>query len=131
MIEIILFIVLFSSLAGLVIIVYQKVDLIPETTDSLPDQFNLKNCLNQVKESLPFKDFSFESFLQKILSRTRVLLLKIENRISSLLQKLRQKSKAKKNLDQTDQDDSFLAKTWQDDNYWQKVKKFKKKKPLN
>ena len=131
MIEIIFFIVLVSSLAGLTIIVYQKSPLIPETTDSLSGQLKWKNCFNQVKESLPFKNFSLESFLQKILSRIRVLLLKIENKISSLLQKLRQKAKAKKSINQTDQESSFLVKTWQDDNYWQKVKKFKKKKPLN
>ena len=130
MIEIIFLIVLLSSLAGILIIVYEKAPLISEMPDSLSVELNVKKSFNKIKESLPFQDFSFESFLQKILSRTRILVLKIENQISALLQKLRQKAKEKKSEELNNETSSVSIKNaWQDDNYWQKVKKFKKKKP--
>ena len=87
MIEIIFLIVLLSSLAGILIIVYEKAPLISEMPDSLSVELNVKKSFNKIKESLPFQDFSFESFLQKILSRTRILVLKIENQISALFSK--------------------------------------------
>jgi len=55
-----------------------------------------------------FKSFSFEIFLQKILSKIRVLTLRIENIISHWLLKLRERAKKKKEVE--------------NDQYWQELK---------
>lgn len=54
------------------------------------------------------KNFSFELFLQKILSRFRVLVLKIENRTAGWLEALRKKSR-----------ENGKHKT--DDHYWDEL----------
>jgi hypothetical protein len=104
-------IILFGSLLGMGVILYRK---IPQLSD-LPEtqaEFNLKKNLLKLKENIkifpPFKDFSAEIFLQKLLSKIRVLALKTENKIGNWLQRLREKTKNKK-LD--------------DDNYWEELKK--------
>ena len=130
MIEIIFLIVLFSSLTGIAVIIYQKLPLIPETIESSSNSFNWKNSLNKFKERKFIKNFSIEKFFQKILSKTRILILKIENKISNVLQKLREKAKKKKSKE-AEEKESFLVKNRKNDNYWQEVKKFKKKKNLN
>ncbi len=114
MIEIIFLIVLFSSLAGLILIIFQKTPLLLEVNEPLSSEPVWQNFLNKFKEKLPFKKISPEIFFQKTLSKIRVFALKIDNKTSSLLQKLREKTKKKE--------------VEKNDNYWQEVKKFRKKK---
>ncbi len=93
MIEIIFSFLLIISLFGTFYIVWKKIPILVD----LPIER---------KRILPFKKFSLEDLLHKILSIMRVLTLKIERRISNWLLKLR---KAKKKKEK--------------DNYWQNLKK--------
>ena len=70
--------------------------------------------LKEKIKSLPFlKNFSFEMFLQKVLSRIRVLTMKTENKTFTWLSQLRKR--AQKNYDK------------ENDTYWEEVKKSTKK----
>jgi len=66
-----------------------------------------------VKRLTPSKKFSLELLLQKILSKVRVLVLKIDHMTSNWLQALRERAKKRSTLEK--------------DNYWKKLKKLTKK----
>ncbi len=107
--EIIALIILLGSLIGMGVIIWRKLPVLVE----LPEITELKeNLFLRMKNKIldiPFiKNFSFELFLQKILSRIRVLTMRTENKTAAWLQKLRQKSQEKKNFE--------------NDNYWQELK---------
>lgn len=112
--ELIATIILIFCLLGMGTIVIRKIPVLvalPEisiTKEGLISRFG-----KRIKEILPFKNFSYELFLQKILIKIRILVLKIENLIFHWLQKLREKYQKKK-----------LS---QNDNYWEKIKKEIKK----
>ena len=105
-------IILISSLFGIGIIFFSKVPILielPKIPKIQDDGFFgafLKKLKSRIKNRA-FKSFSFETFLQKSLSRLRILTLKIENKISILLQRLREKSKREKKKE--------------NDNYWKKI----------
>jgi len=87
---------------------------------SLIEKAKKSDLANKIKETsfvkkfaLP-KDFSPEIFLQKILSKIRVLVLKLDHKTSAWLQTLRERAKKR----------TFLKS----DDYWQKLKKITKKK---
>lgn len=109
-------IILFGSLLGMGAIISRKIPVLIELPE-VPARVNWKDTLSKLKEKIkilnPFKSFSYEIFLQKLLSRVRILSLKSENKIGGWLQKLREKSQKKKNLE--------------NDNYWQELKKSTKK----
>ena len=113
MFELIFSIILICSLAGMGVIVFRKIPVLLELPETVPSQFNWKELLIKIKNLLPFKSFFFEVFLQKILSKIRILSLKTDSKTSSWLQKLREKKQRKK--------------FGEDDNYWEKVKKSTKK----
>ena len=113
MIELIFLIVLISSLAGIGLLFRQKMPLFLEQPEDFSFEYNYKNFFKKIKKSFSFKSFSSEVFLQKILSKIRVLTLKTDSKTSTWLQELREKAK-KKNSENND-------------NYWQEVKKFRKK----
>ncbi|MDD2697059.1 MAG: hypothetical protein PHE52_02795 [Candidatus Pacebacteria bacterium] len=98
------------SLIGMALILFRKIHLLLELPEAVPVQFHWKEFLTRIKNSSPFlKDFSFEMFLQKILSRVRVLTLKTDSKTSNWLQRLRARSQKKK--------------FEEDDSYWQEIKK--------
>ena len=66
-----------------------------------------------VKKLTPSKKFSLEMLLQKILSKVRVLVLKIDHKTSNWLQTLRERAKKRSSLEK--------------DNYWKKFKNLTKK----
>lgn len=113
MAELIAIIILISSFSGMVFIVFRKIPILLTLPETLPKHesliFKLKNKLKRLN---PFKNFSFEIFLQKIISRIRILSLKIDNYTFNLLKELREKSQNK------------LKKR---DNYWEEIKKIKDK----
>ncbi|MCX6759606.1 MAG: hypothetical protein NT012_03530 [Candidatus Nealsonbacteria bacterium] len=113
MIELIATIIFFTSLVAIAMIVFRKIPVLLGLPETVPSQFDWKELLIKIKNLLPFRNFSFEIFLQKILSKIRILTLKTDNKTSSWLQKLREKSQRKK--------------FGEDDNYWEKVKKSTKK----
>jgi len=113
MIELIALIIFFSSLAGMGVIVYRKIPLLLELPETPPSKFKRRDFLLKTKNSIPLKGVSIEIFLQKILSKIRILTLKTDNKTSSWLEKLRTRSQKNK----------FNK----DDNYWQEIKKSTKK----
>lgn len=64
-----------------------------------------------IKKISPIKGFSFDLFLQKILSKIRILTLKTDNKTLNWLQKLREKTQ---------------NKLKEKGNYWEELKKIKK-----
>ena len=65
------------------------------------------------RKILPFKNFSYELFLQKVLTKVRILSLRTDNKTSTLLQKLRENAQKKK--------------IREDGDYWEKIKREAKK----
>lgn len=112
--EVIAIIIFIGSIVGMGIIIFRKIP----TLATLPNISPLRERWilrlgNKLKEIPLFKNFTYELFLQKILTKMKILLLKIENSISQHLQKLREKYQKKRNLE--------------NDNYWEKIKKLTKK----
>lgn len=117
--ELIAKIIFFGSLIGIGVIIFRKAPVLVE----LPDQKPLttptaavswyKNLAEKVKILNPFKSFSYEVFLQKILSKIRILSLKADSKTFNWLQKLRERAQKKK--------------TEENDNYWEEIKKSTKK----
>lgn len=114
--ELIAIICLIFSLTGIGVILFRKIPILVELPEVIerPKKENLIFTLKKkIKEIDPFKDFSYDIFLQKLLTRIKILTLKTENKTSTLLQKLREKQKSKK--------------IEEDDNYWDEIKKSTKK----
>lgn len=111
MIELIAGIVFLGSIFGMGFILVKKMPVLvslPEVSEGIVRENFILRLKGRIK-NLPFiKSFSLELFLQKTLSKIRVLILKLENKIANLLQKLRKKSQENK--------------TKENDNYWTKVK---------
>jgi hypothetical protein len=108
MVDLTALIIFILSLAGLLFLLYKKspaLSALPQTADQ---SFDWKGLFRGAKERLPLKDFRKEMFLQKILSRVRILSLKTESKTQKWLKELRMKAKMKRNLD---------------GNYWEKIKK--------
>ncbi len=115
MTDIIALIIFLISLAGSGVIIFRKIPVLTElpASDSAV-QFNwraLAGQMTKIKIFNPFKGLTSEIFLQKILSRIRILSLKTENKTSNWLKQIRTKAKMKKNLDA---------------NYWEEIKKSNK-----
>lgn len=102
------------SFLGLGVLIWRKIPILL-TLEKPPEK--QKNFLKFLKEKIllfnPFKNFSLEIFLQKILVKIRILTLKVDYKIFNLLKKLRDSSQKKKEL--------------KVDNYWDKIKKEIKK----
>jgi len=108
-------IILFGSLLGMGAIILRKIPVLVELPGIPAAGINWRGIFLKLKEKIkilnPFKSFSYEIFLQKLLSRIRILTLKTDNKTSSWLQRLREKSRKQK-----------LS-----DNYWEEIKKSTKK----
>ncbi len=104
-------IIFFGSLLTIGTVLFRKIPLLVELPE-VPARFNFKIALfdfkGRIKAFNPLKDLSSEVFLQKILSKIRILALKIENKIANYLHRLREKSQKKKSKE--------------NDNYWQELK---------
>ncbi len=111
--ELIAAIILVSSLSGIGVIIYRKFSQLLELPETSLVQLNWKGKLAEAKDFSLWKDFSFEIFLQKILSRIRILTLKTDNKTSTWLQRLREKSQK--------------DKVKEEDNYWERVKESTRK----
>lgn len=110
MAQIIALIVLILSALGLGVMVWRKIPVLaelPEVSEGPREGLWLR-LKNKIFNLSFIKDFNFLAFLQKILSKFRVLTLKTESKTADWLQKLRQK---------TQKQDNF-----KNDNYWQELK---------
>jgi len=116
MAELILLIFVLVGLSGMGVILYRKMPSLanlPETSENLP-RFSeiVKKARDRSKEGakkISGGRLDHELYLQKILSKIRILTLKTENKTAFWLEKLRRK---RTNQDQQD--------------YWQELKKAKK-----
>jgi hypothetical protein len=110
-------IILFGSFLGMGAIMFRKIPALVELPEIPAAIINWKGIFLKLKEKIkilnPFKSFSHEVFLQKILSKIRILSLKSENKTGSWLQRLREKSQKNK--------------FEENDNYWEEIKKSTKK----
>ena len=115
--ELIAGIILFGSLLGMGAIMLRKIPVLIELPEVIKkpsgEPFWLK-LKRKIKNTPGLKSFSSEVFLQKILSKIRILSLKSDNKTGSWLQRLREKSKKNK--------------FQEDDNYWEEIKKSTKNK---
>ena len=126
MAELIATIIFFGSLSGMAVILFRKIPVLVELP-SVPEKEQEGSFLRtkrKIKE-LDFSEiFDFKNFLQKLLMRIRILTLKIENRTSKTLEKLRQKERIKNNFISNNDNENNYKK----DNYWQEIKEFSGKK---
>ena len=113
--EIITLIIFFGSLIGMGVVIFRKIPVLveqPEISSPRGDGKLFSKLIGKIKILNPLKSFSYEVFLQKILSKVKILSLKAENKSSNWLKRLRMKAKIRKNLDA---------------NYWEEIKKSTKK----
>ena len=114
MIESIFLGILVLSFAGIAVILYRKMPVLvklPETSVSVINWSFVLRIKNGLKNIPGLKGFSYELYLQKILSKFRVLTLKTENKTGSWLEHLRQRSNEKNHSE--------------NDSYWEELKKAK------
>jgi len=113
MVELISFIVLLLSLAGMAVILWRKMPVLSKLPEPSGDfrRFFAEKIKEGTKKMPVVKNFSYELYLQKMLSKIRVLTMKTENKTGSWLERLRQKKNQK---DRTN-----------NDNYWDNLKKAK------
>jgi len=116
MITLIASVILVCSLIGMGIIAFGKIPILVELSVS-QEPIKKEKIISWIKKKVEdrefLKDFSYETFLQKLLYRIKILTLKTENKTTNLLQELKEKSKKKK-----------IAA---EDNYWDEIKKSTKK----
>jgi len=110
MLELIAVIILVCSFIGMGVIIFRKIPVLLTLPEILLQK---ESFISKLKERLkklnPFRNFSYEIFLQKILTKVRILSLRTDNKTFNWLQKLREKAQKKK--------------TEKKDNYWEEVKK--------
>ena len=117
--ELIAFLILISSFLGMLTLIYRKIPILlelPEVIEKPLKESAWTKLKAKIKNFPILKSFSSEIFLQKLLSKIRILTLKTDNKTFSWLKKLRQKAKIRKNLN---------------DNYWEELKKSTKNNDKN
>ena len=110
-------IVLIVSFIGMFLIIFRKIPVLlrlPEAIQEPPKDNFLLKLKEKIKNTPTFQSFSTGVFLQKILSKIRILSLKADNKTFIWLQRLREKAQKKK------------AK--ENNNYWEEIKKSTKEK---
>lgn len=116
--ELIATIFLLSGFIGMGIIIVRKISILKELPEiieePLANNFWLK-LKEKIKNTPCLKSFSFEVYLQKMLSKIRVLFLKADNKTFNWLQKLKKRSQKVKIKEK-------------DDSYWKEIKKSTKNK---
>lgn len=113
MVELISIVVLVLSLAGMAVILLRKIPVLtklPETSGGVRN-FLAAGIKGGLKKMPLLRGFSYELYLQKLLSRVRVLTMKTENKTGHWLESLRQRNNKKNHT--------------QNDNYWDELKKAK------
>jgi len=111
MLQLIATTVLIGSLTGMGVILYRKTpDLKALPLSKKRKSSKNLGALYSKLESLSFPGSNFfENILQKLLSKTKILALKIENKSSQALQKMREKSVERERVKK--------------DKYWQRLKR--------
>ncbi len=107
--ELIAGIILLISLVGMGVIIFRKIPVLLELSETTQSHFGWRHLFLKIKNLVPIKGFSIEIFLQKILSKIRILTLKTDSKTSNWLQRLRERAKKKK--------------FGENDDYWEEIKK--------
>lgn len=109
--ELVATIILFGSIIGMGIILFRKIPALAELPENVSCQPReaFPKLFRRIKNLSFFKISFRETLLQRILSRFRVLILKVENKTSAWLQELREQSQKKR--------------AERSDKYWQEIKK--------
>jgi hypothetical protein len=105
-------IVSFFSFLGMLIIIFRKIPVLvslPEIKEEGERKSRLSLLKEKIKKINPFKKISYETFLEKMVYKIRLLSLRTDNKTFQLLQDLKKKALEKKKR--------------LDDNYWQEIKK--------
>jgi hypothetical protein len=100
--------VLIFSFLGMSVIFWRKIPSLSILPEEKKENF-LSRLKRKVIERNPFKKFSLEVFLQKVIFPIRILILKLDNLTFNWLRKLREKYQEKKKKER--------------DNYWEEIKK--------
>ncbi|MGB9743195.1 MAG: hypothetical protein ACPLW9_00545 [Minisyncoccales bacterium] len=130
MLQLVALIIFISSFLGLVFIVYRQLPILVQLPVATTSFLNWRERWLKIKTWPFWKNFSLEKILQKILSKIRILTLKIDHKIANCLQRLRERIKKKKteeNLSTPTNDQVLENNNKKQDDYWQEIKKFKKK----
>ena len=98
------------SLTGIILILFNKIPALAELPESSAPVLTTSFKRKTRKITPDFSGFSFEKFLHKTLSKSKVYVLKAEHKINNQLQKLRRKKKSKKKKD------------FGNDKYWDELK---------
>ena len=115
MVNLIATIIFLGSFLGIGVMLFRKISLVRELPLEIekPQENLFSGLKNKIGTLTPVKSFSSETLLHKLLSKTRIFALKIENRIALWQERLREKSKKKKEVE--------------NDNYWEELRKSTKK----
>ena len=101
------------GLGGMIVRKIPTLSALPKTIKGDKGESLFLKIGGGIKKIFPFKDFSYEAFLEKVLTKVRILSLRTDNKTSTLLQKLRENAQKKK--------------IKEDGNYWEKIKREAKK----
>lgn len=115
MLELIAISILIISIFGMAVILWRKIPALCKLSEQDLD-FSFGNSLadgikNGMKKIPGIENFSYDLYLQKVLSKIRVLTMKTENKTGNWLERLRQKNNKKNHTS--------------NDNYWDTLKKAK------
>jgi len=98
------------SLTGIVLIVLNKIPVLAELPESSAPVLGAVVRRKTRRIAPDFSGFSFEKFLHKTLSKSKVVILKAEHKIDNQLRKLRRRKKSKPKKD------------FSNDEYWDELK---------
>ena len=110
-------IICLASFLGIALFVYRKIPVLLTLPKEAPleQTSGIDTTSKKANPFSLFKSSSFDIFLQKILSKIRILVLKTESKIAGWLEGLRKKAQSKK--------------VYENDNYWQEVSSPEKEAP--
>ena len=115
MAELVALIIFLTGFFGALFIIIKKAPTLAELPEISPGS-GLKEFILKLKEKIKNSDtvkiFSPEILPHKVLSKIRVLTLKLDTKTSNWLQRLREKTKKKK----------IEEKNKKEDNYWKEIK---------
>lgn len=109
------FIILIASGAGIILFIYRKIPVLATYNPPVFDSHVFDKLKHHIKNhSIAKKIIPNEMLLLKVLSKVMIYVLKIENKISGWVNKLRQKSVEK-------------SKSFTEGNYWEHLKAKRKR----
>jgi len=109
--ELIATVIFLGSIFGMGVILFRKIPVLAKLTLEITEEKEgiFSRLKGEIKNLFSLKSSSPEIFLQRILSKIRILALKTENKTSTILERLRtRKMEEKEN---------------ENDNYWEELKK--------